>query len=66
MPARRCQSGESVRTRNGSIVADIEPLQLADQVILAVGVDLVALQLGMLPGGRQYNHPALGIDLLGH
>ena len=50
---------ESTYSGTGSIVADIEPLQLGDQLVLAVGVDLVALQLGVLARGGQHDGPAV-------
>ena len=42
----------------GSMLDDIEPLQLGIQPVLAVGVNLIALQLGVLPGRRQHDGPA--------
>ena len=35
------------------MVADIEPLQLSIRAVFAVGMDLVAFQLGVFAGGRQ-------------
>ena len=37
----------------------------SDQRILAEGVDLVALQLGVLAGGGEHDRPAAGVDFLG-